>query len=582
MDAPDDMETTDDDEPGSMDEPEPAPGPADVTPEELPDLPEGAPEAAPQVDSTAVPAEPLDTTKIGFMTAVSRVKMFRRDMQFACDSLAWTDLDSLVRLYRDPKVYNEGNRQYSADSIYVVIRNGAMEKASLQSNAFIATQEDTLHYDQIRGAEVVAYFDSTGVLKRFDSLGGASALFFLEENNTLATVNKVESKMLSAQFSNGNLEKVFYYESANNDAYPVVQLPKNERLMKGFKWNPEERPSGKEDITPLVPRKSQRLEYERRDQANFPYTEVYFKGYMAKVRREIEIKDSLAVVRDRERKIRERERQRLERERELLAAADSLARASADSLSLASAADSLGVAADSLGVAADSLGVAADSLGVAADSLGIRDGNADGRASSSPDAALSRPGALDSLSHTEPKAPTPEEIAAAEKARIAAEKEAERARIKAEKEAEKARKAAERAEKKAKRQAELEAKWAEEDRIWAEKQQAKRDKELQKQRDRKLKVLKKRAAEADKERQILNEYIREYRAKKVDEAAREFERSLEQRQKAPKKASLQKPSRTPDSQKPSRTPDSQKPSLKKKPAKKPYVTDDGIDLTTKD
>ena len=192
------------------------------------------PTTPPAPDTTAKAPPQVDTSQISFIWATSRVKLYRDDIQMSCDSLAYNDLDSLVRLYRDPLVFNEGNRQYAADSIYVVIKNKRAERARLMSDAFITTQEDTLCYDQIKSTEMMAYFDSTRTLQRFDALGGATALFFLTENDALATVNKVESKMLYALFDKGNLDKIYYFDNAKNDAYPIVQLPKDERYMKGF------------------------------------------------------------------------------------------------------------------------------------------------------------------------------------------------------------------------------------------------------------------------------------------------------------------------------------------------------------
>ena len=165
--------------------------------------------------------------------------MFRRNMQMSADSLIYTDLDSLVRLYQDPIFFNEGNRQYASDSIYMVIKNKQMEKAHLLSNAFITIQEDPVSYDQIRGTEMVAYFDSTSALTRFDALGGASTIFYLEEQGALATVNKVDSKMIYATFKDGDLERIYYYENPKNDGYPSVQMPEDERTLKGFRWEPE-------------------------------------------------------------------------------------------------------------------------------------------------------------------------------------------------------------------------------------------------------------------------------------------------------------------------------------------------------
>ena len=257
-----------------------------------------APEPQPDDDGQTAPKDtaqgppPPDTTKLSFVKAVGKVRLFKSDMQARCDSLLYSDLDSLARLYLDPIIWNEGNRQYVSDSITVVVENSKMRKASLMSNAFITIQEDSVSFDQIRGTEMMAYFDTTTVLQRFDALGGASAVFYLEENDALATVNKVESKMLSAYFDKGELQRIYYFDNPHNDAYPTVQLPKDDRQMKGFRWDPERRPTGMIDITPYVPRASERLAYEARPQAKFPQTEIYFPGYMKEVYAGLAARDS--------------------------------------------------------------------------------------------------------------------------------------------------------------------------------------------------------------------------------------------------------------------------------------------------
>ena len=119
-------------------------------------------------------------------------------MQLRCDSLRYSDLDSIVRLYKSPVVWNETNRQYTSDSLFVLIKDNKMDRASLNSNAFISVREDSLCFDQIKSSDAMAYFDGEMQLRRFDALGDATALFYLEENDVLATVNKVESRMLSA------------------------------------------------------------------------------------------------------------------------------------------------------------------------------------------------------------------------------------------------------------------------------------------------------------------------------------------------------------------------------------------------
>lgn len=410
-------------------------------------------------DSLAVQADTVvrDSTKYNFVTAVGRVKLYKSDMQIACDSLAYCDLDSLVRLYREPLIWNEVNRQYAADSVYAVIKNSSLEKASLMSNAFIIVQEDSLCYDQIKATEMLAYFDSTGVLRRFDALGDASAIFYLQEDSVYATVNKSSAKMLHAIFTEGNLDRVYYFEDTKNDAYPLAQMKKEERVLKGFNWLPDKRPKGKSDITPYALRPSERGKYSSIPRTSFKYTDRFFPGYMQNIYKEIR----------EARLMRELERQRAEQDKKnaaLQQPQDSILNVG-DSLSL----DSLKVAGDSLKIAGDSLSVALDSTVQAKDSLSV---------------------AADSIAASKPM--DPEVIKAAEKAAAKAEKAAA----------------------KAARIAEKEAKWARLDSLDQAKDSLKAEKKAAKLREKKRKALLAMYKQQKKDNAKLERYKEIYMKKK--------------------------------------------------------------------
>lgn len=429
-------------------------------------------------DSLHVPTDslslaPKDSTKISFIYGIRNVKVFRNDMQVACDSLAYTDLDSLIRLYENPIVWNEIKRQYSADSITVIVKNQSIDRASLMSNAFIIVQEDTLSYDQIRGTEMMAYFDSTGALRRFDSMGGASGVFYIEENGSLATVNKFESKMLTATLKDGNIQDLNYFDAVKTDAYPVVQMKKDEKILKGFDWQPDKRPKGPEDITPYKPRESQRKVYENVPRAEFAQTDIYFPGHMNSVYKMLARQDSLKRVRN-------AERRRLEAERKAEAARI------ADSLRIVAAADSLALA--------DSL-ARADSLALR-DSLASRD-------------SLARQDSLavkDSLVVSDSLSVSKADSLANDPSAI---KKAEQERKKPERE--KARKD---------RQAAKEARWAELDARDAAKAKAKEEKALKKKRQKTLKTLKAMEKRRAKEERMLERYKARYEKQKARKAGR--------------------------------------------------------------
>ena len=421
--------------------------------------------------SDSVEAAPLDTTKIGFLEALKNVRIFKKDMQVVCDSLVYSDLDSLARLFVEPIIWQEVTRQYTADSISVVIRNNTMDKASLMSNAFITIKEDDRHFDQIKATEMLAYFDSKGGLKRFDALGGASALFYIEENESLATVNKTESKMLSATFKDGNIQRIYYYDSPKNDGYPVVQLSDEDKKLKGYNWQPEKRPADRNAVTPLSLRPSQRRSYSARPKATFKQTDIYFPGYMNDIYRQIEVRDSLRAVRERERQIAE---------------ARAAEQARLDSLQAGTNLLDKEVLADAKKPAEDSLSLR-DSLSVK-DSLAVADS-----------AAVS-------------KVLTPEEKALEEKLAAKAEKDRKKAEARAAKEAAKQKKIEAR-----------EARWAEKDKKDAEKAAAKEAKRLEKERQRKRKALADEARQSEKDAAALEKFRNKYEKQKAKSTQRKAE-----------------------------------------------------------
>lgn len=421
-----------------------------------------------------VPAlPPVDSTRIGFLQAIKNVKIFKKNMQVVCDSLLYSDLDSLARLFEGPLIWQDVTRQYAADSVFLVVEKSAMQKASLMSNAFITIEQDSTHFNQIKGAEMLAFFDDKGGLERFDVLGGATALFYLEENGVLATVNKTDSKMLSASFANGEIQKIYYYDQPKNDGYPKVQLPREDRNLKGFSWDPKRRPADRNAVTPLSLRPSQRTLYDSRPHARFKQTDIYFPGYIADVHKQIEVRDSLKKVRAREKRL--AERRAIEKARlDSLAMVDSLFRL-----------DSL-FKVDSL-AREDSIRLAV------ADSLAK----------------------LDSLKKTEMAAVTdtvakvvltPEQQKAAEKAAKKAEKERKKAQAKAAREAAKK-----------KKQEEREKRWAELDQRDANKEKAKEEKRKAKERERKRKAIEAAAREAERDAKVLDAYVEKYRKQKQKE-----------------------------------------------------------------
>ena len=251
-------------------------------------------------DSVAV-AVPRDTTPIRYILGWHNVKMYRSDLQAACDSMVFCELDSIARLYGEPVLWNEVRNQLTAQEMQLLMKDGSVQRGSMVTDAWIISQQDSIHFNQIKSTEMLGYFRDNQ-LYRFDALGGVSAIFYMAEEKEITTINVKESRTMTAAIKDGNAQRVLYMEDIKSDAYPVGELPADKQRLKGFKWRGDERPIDRQVITHRNVRPSERDRYEGLIRPLYPETNKYFDNYIFK------LIDSLNAVRLARQEQRQREK----------------------------------------------------------------------------------------------------------------------------------------------------------------------------------------------------------------------------------------------------------------------------------
>lgn len=269
------------------------------------------------VDSLAAP--PADSTLIRYVKAWNKVRMYRSDLQAACDSMVFTELDSIARLYGSPVLWNEVHNQLSADEMQLLMKDGSLDRGSMITNAWLISERDSVHYNQIKSTEMLGYFRDNKIY-RFDALGGVSAIFYMVEDSVITTINVKESKSLTAALKDGTAQRMLYVESIKSDAYPVGELPVEKQRLKDFKWRGDERPVSRRSITQRRIRESERSKYETVRKPSYRETNKYFDNYMYKLFEKLDAEKRA-------------EQMRKQAEADSLAALEAVSAALADSLS---------------------------------------------------------------------------------------------------------------------------------------------------------------------------------------------------------------------------------------------------------
>ncbi len=178
--------------------------------------------------------------------AYRHVKLFRPDMQGKCDSLVYTDTDSVFRFFGEPVIWSDEN-QITAEFIKLYIRNQEADHLEMTNDAFIISREDSIKYNQIKGRSMTGYLENNE-LTRIDVDGNSQTIYYAKEGNKYIGVNKAESADLEIKFNKNKVHLIIYLVNPNLVYYPLEKFPENERYFKNFRWFGEYRPHSLEEV----------------------------------------------------------------------------------------------------------------------------------------------------------------------------------------------------------------------------------------------------------------------------------------------------------------------------------------------
>lgn len=208
-----------------------------------------------QGDSLFVHADTLRMLSYNFQTdsaykkvhAYHKVRAFRSDIQAVCDSLVFSSEDSCLVMYRDPIVWN-GSQQLLGEEIHVFMNDSTIDWAHITNQALVVECKDSVHYNQISGKEIKAYFVGREV-RQVDVLGSVRVIYYPEEkDSTMIGMNISETSVLNMFMKDRKMEKMIMSPKSNGTLYPMSQIPSEKMYLENFAWFGYIRPTDKEDI----------------------------------------------------------------------------------------------------------------------------------------------------------------------------------------------------------------------------------------------------------------------------------------------------------------------------------------------
>ena len=169
------------------------------------------------------------------------VGIWKSDFSAIADSLFYSSKDSTYRLYGQPILWTDST-EYKADTIFIKMAGTEINQMNAVNNAMIVYKQSDKYYDQIKGKQIISYFDSSEI-KTMDVLGSAESIYFIkDEEESLIGPNHTRCSRISFFFNNEDMDDVKYYQEPESVLTPIQQAGREELFLSGFNWYYDQKP----------------------------------------------------------------------------------------------------------------------------------------------------------------------------------------------------------------------------------------------------------------------------------------------------------------------------------------------------
>lgn len=192
-----------------------------------------------------------DSSRPRYMIAYHKVKIFSDSLQARCDSMSFTQGDSMLRLMHDPIAWSR-NSQITGDTILIKQRDSnKVDWLYVPNNAHmvsLAGPEAAGLYDQVQGKTLLANFNDTAITDMLVQPEAESIYYSKDEDGAYLGVDQAKGERMFIFFSEQKIKRIRYEQDVTHTMTPMDKANFDNMKLSRFKWREEERPKTKEEL----------------------------------------------------------------------------------------------------------------------------------------------------------------------------------------------------------------------------------------------------------------------------------------------------------------------------------------------
>lgn len=181
------------------------------------------------------------------LIAYPDVRLFKSDLQAICDSLVYSEMDSIFKFYEDPVIWSDTS-QFSADTIHIQLVDKKIDRIYMYRNSFMINSPDEIYFNQIKGKNNIVFFEDDEV-RRMKVDGNAESIYFaLDDDKKYIGSNKTVASSMLLFFGNNQIDNIKFYTQPKAKFTPMGKSVSNDQRLDGFNWDTSKRPMTLDDL----------------------------------------------------------------------------------------------------------------------------------------------------------------------------------------------------------------------------------------------------------------------------------------------------------------------------------------------
>ncbi len=213
----------------------------------IPDSVLKTPDSVQGMEIVRTAKNPNDSS-LRYLQIYHHVRIYSDSLQAVADSVYYSGLDSIFRLFINPVAW-AGGYQITGDTMFLYTKNKKPDRLYVFENSLVVGKSYTNMYNQIKGNTLNGYFKN-GVIDYMRSKGSAEAVYYIKDDSmALVGVNRVnKADIIDMIFLNKQLNKVVLRQDADGIMYPIKKVNIDEMRLRNFKWLEDRRPKTKYEL----------------------------------------------------------------------------------------------------------------------------------------------------------------------------------------------------------------------------------------------------------------------------------------------------------------------------------------------